>query len=214
MAQQNRENPIPQTEQEIEQFLIRNENMIHSVCHEFGSCGIEYEDLKQEATIGFLKGIRTYSPNKGTMLTTYCYKCAKNEILMIIRKRSSKGRKAVVLSLDEAFTPDGKDKPVDPANNLSSSEGDELHMTEASLEDQVVFRDLVRLITKYAHECLSDTEFKALMMWYQHASQEKIATALNISQGTASKLVHFSHAKLKWYLNQHGYFSYKDLMRE
>lgn len=204
---------VPKTEAEINQFMIDNQRIIHKICQEFKNYGIEYEDLVQEASIGFLKGIRTYTPNKGSLPTTYCYKCARTAVLMVIRAQKSKGRSAYTVSLDAGFTPNGKDKEMNPADVLTTSDTDSLHMPEMPLEEKVALRDMTHLVMQYAHECLYDNEFTALMMWYNHETQEKIAKALHCSQATASKLIHFAHGKLRWYLNQHGYFSFDDLMQ-
>lgn len=202
---------VPTTEEEINQFMIDNQRIIHKICQEFKHCGIEYDDLVQEASIGFLKGIRTYSPDKGSAPTTYCYTCARTAVLMVIRAQRAKGRSAITVSMDAGFTPNGKDKEMNPADVLTSTEADQLHTPEASLEDQVTMREMTNLVLKYAHECLTDNEYKALMMWYNHATQDQIAKTLHISQATASKLIHFAHGKLRWYMNQHGYFTYDDV---
>lgn len=210
----NNEVFIPRTEEEINQFLIDNQRIIHKICQDFKHCGIEYDDLVQEASIGFLKGIRTYSPDKGSIPTTYCYKCAKTAVLMIIRAQRAKGRTAITVSMDAGFTPNGKDKEMNPADILSaSSDVDQLHAPEMSLEEQVALRDMTNLVLKYAHECLDDNEYTALMMWYRQETQDRIAKELHISQATASKLIHFAHGKLRWYMNQHGYFTYDDVMQ-
>ena len=201
---------IPSTDAEIEQFLKDNEKLIHTVCHKFDWSDVEYDDLHQEAMIGFVKGIRSYSASKRTQLTTYCFACAVNQIRMVLRRENSKGRSANVVSLDEYFTPNGKDQEVNPINNITVSETDGLHMKEASLETTVTMREMARLAIKYARECLDETEYQVLMMWYHSETQDNIAKALNISQATTSKLIHYSHGKLRWYMEQHGYFSIKD----
>lgn len=203
---------VPTTEEEINQFMIDNQRIIHKICQEFKHCGIEYDDLVQEASIGFLKGIRTYSADKGSIPTTYCYKCARTAVLMAIRAQKAKGRSGgITVSMDAGFTPNGKDKEMNPADVLTSTEADQLHAPQASLEDQVTMREMANLVLKYAHECLTDNEYKALMMWYNQETQDQIAKTLDISQATASKLIHFAHGKLRWYMNQHGYFTYDDM---
>lgn len=202
---------IPQTEEEITDFLLKNEKMIYAIINEYRTSGIELDDMKQEASIGFLKGIRTYSPKKGTRLTTYCYKCAKNQVLMMIRKNNSKGRRCTCLvSIDEAFSPNGKDGEVSPLNAMTNTAGDSLHMAEDTVEEQVMNKELAHQALACAQECLTELEYNALIRWYNNETQEQISTALDISQATASKLIHYAHSKLKWYLQQKGYFSYKN----
>lgn len=210
----NDDSYFPSTEEEVNDFLIENQKIIHSICQRFKSAEIEYDDLVQEASIGFLKGIRTFSPGKGAKLATYCYKCAMNEIRMTLRARSAKGRTAITVSMDAAFTPNGKDREMNPAEFVStSSEADQLHTPEMPLEEQVALRDMTDLVLQYAHECLDDNEYVALMMWYRQETQDRIAKRLKISQATASKLIHFAHGKLRWYMNQHGYLSFSDVMQ-
>lgn len=204
---------VPKTEEEVNQFLIDNQRIIHKICQEVKHSGIEYEDLVQEASIGFLKGIRTYTPGKGSIPTTYCYKCARTAVLMVIRAQRAKARTAITVSMDAGFTAKGKDKEMNPADVLSTSDTDELHTPEKPMDEQVALREMSNLVLRYAHECLDDNEYHALMLWYNEETQDSIAEKMHISQATASKLIHFAHGKLRWYMNQHGYFTFNDMMQ-
>ena len=197
--------PIPQTREEIGDFLEENKNLIHSILQEFLNSGMEYDDMFQEASIGFLKGIETFTENKGVLLTTYCYKCAQNNVRMMLRKSRSKGRRAYVSSLDAVFVPDGKDKEANPGDVLSTSNADQLHVSEDSIEDQVTKREMARIAMNYAKECLTDQEYQVLVLWFNGYTQDQIASEMKISQASASKLIHFGFPKLQWYLHQKGF---------
>ena len=74
------------------------------------SAGYDLEDLVSIGTIGLIKGIETYKPDKNIKLATYASRCIANEILMYLRK--NKKRRAEV-SLEDALNYD--------------AEGNELH---------------------------------------------------------------------------------------
>ena len=90
--------PLSQKEEEyyVERFLngdkdARNKLITHNlrlVAHivkKYETKGTSADDLISIGTIGLIKGIDSYSPNKGVKLTTYAAKCAENEILMYFR---------------------------------------------------------------------------------------------------------------------------------
>lgn len=92
--------PQPLSEEEEEKYLqlyhqgdeqARNiliEHNLRLVAHivkKFENTGEDTEDLISIGTIGLIKGVETYSPEKGTKLATYAARCIENEILMHLR---------------------------------------------------------------------------------------------------------------------------------
>ena len=60
---------IPQTDEEVAEFIERNSRLIHAILRPYRGLD-DYDDLFQEAAIGFLKGIRTYNPKTQNKITT------------------------------------------------------------------------------------------------------------------------------------------------
>lgn len=100
---------VPETPEELEEFIIRNYRLIHAVLKPYRGLD-EYDDLLQEANIGFLKGIQSYDPNKKVKLTTYAYVCAKNQVKMYLRRSCAKSRSGTVVSLDASLDGDSDDE--------------------------------------------------------------------------------------------------------
>jgi RNA polymerase sporulation-specific sigma factor len=89
---------------EAKQVLIeRNLRLVVYIARRFENTGINIEDLISIGTIGLIKAINTYDPEKNIKLATYASRCIENEILMYLRKTSS--RKTEV-SFDEPLNTD------------------------------------------------------------------------------------------------------------
>ena len=66
-------------------LIERNLRLVAHICKKYSSTGIEQDDLISIGTIGLIKGINSFNPNKNIKLATYTAKCIENEILMFIR---------------------------------------------------------------------------------------------------------------------------------
>ena len=86
------------------QFLIeRNLRLVVYIARKFENTGINIEDLVSIGTIGLIKAVNTFDPEKKIKLATYASRCIENEILMYLR-RNSKTRSEV--SFDEPLNID------------------------------------------------------------------------------------------------------------
>ena len=80
-------------------LVEHNLRLVAHVVKKYYSSGADTEDLISIGTIGLIKGVNTYRPEKGVRLATYAARCAENEILMYFRSlRKSSGD----VSLSEA----------------------------------------------------------------------------------------------------------------
>jgi RNA polymerase sporulation-specific sigma factor len=92
--------PQPLSEEEEEKYLYRlqegdkearnlliehNLRLVAHIVKKFENTGEDTEDLISIGTIGLIKGVESYSPDKGTKLATYAARCIENEILMHLR---------------------------------------------------------------------------------------------------------------------------------
>ena len=86
-----------------EELITHNLRLVVYIARKFDVAGAGIEDLISIGTIGLIKAVKTYSPEKNIKLATYASRCIENEILMFIRKNSQlKGE----LSLDEPLNTD------------------------------------------------------------------------------------------------------------
>ena len=75
-------------------LIERNLRLVAHICKKYISTGIDQDDLISIGTIGLIKGINSFNPDKNIKLATYTAKCIENEILMFMR--SSKKNNAEV----------------------------------------------------------------------------------------------------------------------
>ncbi len=81
---------LHQNEEEARQELIvHNLRLVVYIAKKFESTGIGVEDLISIGTIGLIKAVNTFCPEKNIKLATYASRCIENEILMCIRKTSN-----------------------------------------------------------------------------------------------------------------------------
>lgn len=93
------------------------------------------DDLISIGTIGLIKGINTYRPEKGVRLATYASKCAENEILMYFR---STRKNASEMLLSDVLDTDGDGNSLSLIDILSEDDDmdEQLQADEVSLELQ------------------------------------------------------------------------------
>ena len=102
-----------------ELLVVRNLRLVVYIARRFENTGIHIEDLISIGTIGLIKGINTYRPDKGVRLATYASKCAENEILMYFR---STRKNAAETLLSDALDTDGDGNSLSLLDILSEDE--------------------------------------------------------------------------------------------
>lgn len=86
-------------------LIERNLRLVAHIIKKYYSSGCDQDDLISIGTIGLIKGISSYKPDKGVRLATYASRCVENEILMYFR---SQKKTAGDVSLSEAIDTDGE----------------------------------------------------------------------------------------------------------
>ena len=95
---------LEENNQDAKTSLIEhNLRLVVYIAQKFDNTGVGMEDLISIGTIGLIKGINTFNPEKKIKLATYASRCIENEILMYLR-RNSKTRMEV--SIDEPLNVD------------------------------------------------------------------------------------------------------------
>ncbi|WP_434223133.1 sigma-70 family RNA polymerase sigma factor, partial [Sporanaerobacter acetigenes] len=91
-------------DENIKSILIeRNLRLVVYIARKFENTGVCVEDLISIGTIGLIKAVNTFNPDKNIKLATYASKCIENEILMYLRRNNkSKGE----ISFDEPLNVD------------------------------------------------------------------------------------------------------------
>lgn len=169
--------------QESRNILIEhNLRLVAHIVKKFDNTGEDLEDLISIGTIGLIKAIESYSPNKGTKLATFAARCIENEILMHLRSLK-KTKKDVSL-----HDPIGMDK-----------EGNEITLIDILGTDSDEVADKVQLkIEKskiYAHlDILDEREQEVIRGRFgldqggEERTQREIAKELKISRSYVSRI--------------------------
>ena len=140
------------------------------------------EDLISIGTIGLIKGINTFNPEKKIKLATYASRCIENEILMYLRRNN---KVKLEVSIDEPLNVDWDGNEM----LLSDILGTEEDLVYKDIEDEV---DLNLL--EQAMDILSDRERTIIELRYgighddEEMTQKEVADLLGISQSYISRL--------------------------
>ena len=173
---------LRQGTQEAKQKLIeRNLRLVVYIARRFDNTGINIEDLISIGTIGLIKGIGTFNPERNIKLATYCSRCIENEILMHIRKISS--QKAEI-SLDEPINTDWD------GNELLLSD---ILGTDEDLVMRPLEQDVERKLLRDALSRLPDRDRYIISLRFgldgkTEKTQKEVADLMGISQSYISRL--------------------------
>ncbi len=169
------------SEQAKSTLIEHNLRLVVYIARRFESTGINLEDLISIGTIGLIKAINTFRPEKNIKLATYASRCIENEILMYIRKIAS--HKSDV-SLDEPINTDWDGNEL----HLGDVLGTEPDAVSRPLEDDVDLR-----LLREALDQLPDKEQTIVKLRYgigggREKTQKEVADILGISQSYISRL--------------------------
>lgn len=164
-----------------EKLIVHNLRLVVYISKKFENSGVNIEDLISIGTIGLIKAVNTFSPEKNIKLATYASRCIENEILMHLRKIASQ---KVEISLDEPLNTDWDGNELMLADVLGS-DGDEINR-EVEEEDEK--RILMQVI-----DTLPEREKEIIDMRFglgekQELTQKQVADKLGISQSYISRL--------------------------
>ncbi len=124
-------------------LIERNLRLVVYIARKFENTGVNVEDLISIGTIGLIKAINTFNPEKKIKLATYASRCIENEILMYLR-RNSKTKSEV--SIDEPLNVDWEGNEL----LLSDILGTDADVIYKDIEEEVD-RDLFDSLVKRAY---------------------------------------------------------------
>ena len=92
-------NKLPKGDQAARSLLIeRNLRLVVYIARKFENTGINIEDLISIGTIGLIKAVNTFNPEKKIKLATYASRCIENEILMHLRRNNKIVQKFLLMN--------------------------------------------------------------------------------------------------------------------
>ena len=171
-------------------MIERNLRLVVYIARKFENTGISIEDLISIGTIGLIKAVNSFNPDKNIKLATYASRCIENEILMVLRKTN---RLKLEVSFDEPLNTDW--------------DGNELLLSDIlGTEPDLVSRDLDSSIEKEmlynAIRTLNEREKSIVNLRYglgaeKEHTQKEVADMMGISQSYISRLEKRIIEKLK-----------------
>lgn len=162
-------------------LIERNLRLVVYIARKFENTGVGIEDLVSIGTIGLIKAVNTFDPNKKIKLATYASRCIENEILMYLR-RNNKTKSEV--SFDEPLNIDW--------------DGNELLLSDVlGTENDIIYKYLEEEVDKkllnIALQKLNGRERRIMELRFGLAdgadkTQKEVADMLGISQSYISRL--------------------------
>ncbi|KKE78054.1 RNA polymerase sporulation sigma factor SigE [Oceanobacillus caeni] len=173
---------LPKGDKSARSILIeRNLRLVVYIARKFENTGINIEDLISIGTIGLIKAVNTFNPEKNIKLATYASRCIENEILMYLR-RNNKLKSEV--SFDEPLNIDW--------------DGNELLLSDVlGTDDDIITKglesDVDKTLLKTALSKLNDREKQIMELRFgligeEEKTQKDVADMLGISQSYISRL--------------------------
>lgn len=172
-------------------LIEHNLRLVAHVAKKYSSNMQENEEYISIGTIGLIKGIDSFVPDKGFKLSTYISKCVENEILMHLRN-TKKNQNDISINSIIGVDKDGNDMEL-------------IDIIESKGEDQVenIYNNiLTKQIIKYIDSNLEEREKKIIYMRYglingKEMTQQEVADKLNISRSYVSRIETKIQNKLK-----------------
>ncbi len=173
-----------------EKLIVHNLRLVVYIAKKFESTGICVDDLVSIGTIGLIKAVNTFSPEKNIKLATYASRCIENEILMFLRK-SSQHRNDI--SIDEPLNIDWDGNEL----LLSDILGTDEDTVNSSIEydaEKAVLRETVASLPQRERIIM---EMRFGMKTGKEMTQKEVADVIGISQSYISRLEKKIIKKLK-----------------
>ena len=171
-------------EDEAKSILIEhNLRLVVYIAKKFDNTGVGVEDLISIGTIGLIKSINTFNPEKNIKLATYASRCIENEIMMYLRRNN---KTKLEVSIDEPLNVDWDGNEL----LLSDILGTDEDVIYKDIENEVERKLLLKAIDK-----LSDREKTIIQLRFglgkgsgKEMTQKEVAEMLGISQSYISRL--------------------------
>ncbi len=164
-------------------LIAHNLRLVVYLAKKFENTGICVEDLISIGSIGLIKGINTFNPDKKIKLATYASRCIENEILMYLRRTN---KTKLEVSIDEPLNVDW--------------DGNELLLSDIlGTDEDIIYRDMeneaeLKLLRKAVSK-LNGRERQIVELRFginrrnnKEMTQKEVADVLGISQSYISRL--------------------------
>ena len=170
------------SDESIRSILIeRNLRLVVYIARKFENTGVDVEDLISVGTIGLIKAVNTFNPEKKIKLATYASRCIENEILMYLRRNS---KVKAEISFYEPLNIDWDGNELLLSDILGTDNDTVYNLIEDEVDKQLLL---------IALKSLNDREKEIVRLRFglngtREKTQKEVADMLGISQSYISRL--------------------------
>lgn len=164
-----------------QELIIHNLRLVVYIAKKFENPNSTVEDLISIGTIGLIKAVNTFSPDRNIKLATYASRCIENEILMYLRK-SSQLRNEV--SIDEPLNTDWDGNELLLCDIL----GSEPDTVNINIERELETQQLLLAVSRLSERESTIMELRFGLNGQREHTQKQVADMLGISQSYISRL--------------------------
>ena len=164
-----------------ERLITHNLRLVVYISKKFESTGIGVEDLVSIGTIGLIKAVNTFDPDKNIKLATYASRCIENEILMYLRKTSQQRNE---ISIDEPLNIDWDGNEL----LLSDVLGTDADEVGSRLESETEKRLLIEAVERLGGRERFIMQMRFGLLGGREMTQKEVADVIGISQSYISRL--------------------------
>ena len=185
-------NGTPQESQEAKEILIeRNLRLVAHIAKKYQNTDMDPQDLISIGTIGLIKAILSFDPDKNSKLATYAAKCIDNELLMMLRTRKKLCREVSI------YEPMGTDKEGNEISLL-----DILKQEQPDIIEEMDNRENIKQLKEIIDLCLNEREKEIILLRYglitgKEITQREIGEYYGISRSYISRIEKKALLKLR-----------------
>lgn len=167
---------------EVRKTLIEhNLRLVVYIAKKFESSGVGVEDLVSIGTIGLIKAINTFKPDKNIKLATYASRCIENEILMHLRKISNIRTE---VSIEEPLNTDWDGNEL-LLSDILGTDNDIISRNIEEETDRMLLRDAIKKLSDREQQIM---KLRFGLTTHGAKTQKEVADMLGISQSYISRL--------------------------
>lgn len=172
-------------------LIVHNMRLVAHIAKKYQNADEDMEEMISIGTIGLIKAVMTFHPDKGSRLSTYAARCIDNELLMHLRNRKKAAREVSI------YEPIGTDKEGNQINFMDIIESEEPDVIEC-MDKNGKISQLQKLLPKI----LTSREREIIILRYgllddKPVTQKQIAGRLGISRSYVSRIEKKALSKLR-----------------
>lgn len=164
-------------------LIEHNLRLVVYIAKKFDNTGVGVEDLISIGTIGLIKAINTFNPQKNIKLATYASRCIENEILMYLRRNN---KTKMEVSIDEPLNVDWDGNELLLSDILGTDEDTIYRDMETEVERKILFKAIGKLSGR--ERTIIKMRFGLGTIDGEEKTQKEVADLLGISQSYISRL--------------------------